>query len=338
MYSFVNDYSHLCHKKILEKISECLSQAEPGYGYDRHCAVAKDRINQACAGLAGDIHFIPGGTQVNLVALSAFLRPHQAALAATTAHIHDHEAGAIESRGHKIHLIATGDGKLSPALLDPVVQAHQAENTAQAKLVYISDTTELGGVYRKKELEALSQYCRDRGLILYLDGARLGSALTARDNDLTLPDLARLCDAFFIGGTKNGALLGEALLIQKESLKEDFRPIMKQNGAILAKSFLMGLQFEVLFEDRLFFDLAAHANHMAMRLAEGMEKKGVRFLQPPQSNQLFPILRKEEIQRLRKDFLFEDWKEEGEDLASVRFVTSFMTQEEEVDALIAALS
>lgn len=337
MEYFVNDYSEICHPRILDRMRDHLTDPQAGYGYDIHCDRAKELLYKEMGRSDGDIHFIPGGTQANLVAIAAFLRPHQAVIGARTAHIHDHEAGAIESRGHKIYLADSPDGKLRPEAIDPLVQSHQAENTAHPKLVYISDTTEVGTVYTKKEIKALYDYCESRDLILYIDGARLGSALTSPANDMSLADFAKYSHAFFIGGTKNGAMIGEALVIMKDELKEDFRVIMKQNGAILAKSFVTGIQFEVLFEDGLYYDLADHANKLAMKLAEALQEKGYNLIQDAQSNQIFPIFTKEKIRELRENFAFEDWAEEGEGLYSVRFVTSWATKESSVDALIRAL-
>lgn len=337
MEYFVNDYSEICHPKILDRMRDYLTDPQAGYGYDIHCDNAKELLYKEMGRSDGDIHFIPGGTQANLVAIAAFLRPHQAVIGAQTAHIHDHEAGSIESRGHKIYLADSPDGKLRPEAIDRLVQSHQAENTAHPKLVYISDTTEVGTVYTKGEIKALYNYCEDEGLLLYIDGARLGSALTSPANDMTLADFAKYSHAFFIGGTKNGALLGEALVIMKDDLKEDFRVIMKQNGAILAKSFVTGLQFEVLFEDGLYYDLATHANRLALKLADALQAKGYQLIQEAQSNQIFPIFTKEKIRELRENFAFEDWAEEGEGLYSVRFVTSWATKESSVDALIRAL-
>lgn len=337
MRYFVNDYSEFCHPSILDAMKEVLKVPQPGYGYDSHCDRAKELLYREMGRSDGDIHFIPGGTQANLVTIAAFLRPHQAVIGAKTAHIHDHEAGAIESRGHKIFLLDSPDGKLRPDMIDPLFKSHQAENTAHPKLVYISDTTEVGTVYTKQEIQDLYQYCEDNGLILYIDGARLGSALTSPVNDMTLADFANYSHAFFIGGTKNGALLGETLVIMKDELKEDFRVIMKQNGAILAKSFVTGLQFEVLFEKGLYYDLASHANDMAMKLAKGLKDKGYDMIQEAQSNQLFPVMTEAKKKELRQSFAFEDWAEEGEGLCSVRFVCSWATEEADVDALIEAL-
>ncbi|WP_304262190.1 low specificity L-threonine aldolase [Kallipyga massiliensis] len=337
MEYFVNDYSKICHPRILDRMRDHLTDPQAGYGYDIHCDRAKELLYKEMGRSDGDIHFIPGGTQANLVAIAAFLRPHQAVIGARTAHIHDHEAGAIESRGHKIYLADSSDGKLRPEAIDHLVQSHQAENTAHLKLVYISNTTEVGTVYTKKEIKALYDYCVSQDLILYIDGARLGSALTSPVNDMSLADFAKYSHAFFIGGTKNGAMIGEALVIMKDELKEDFRVIMKQNGAILAKSFVTGIQFEVLFEDGLYYDLADHANKLAMKLAGALREKGYDLIQEAQSNQIFPIFTKEKIRELRENFAFEDWAEEGEGLYSVRFVTSWATKESSVDALIRAL-
>jgi threonine aldolase len=284
------------------------------------------------------IHFLTGGTQTNLTAISAFLRPHHAAIAAITGHINVHETGAIEATGHKVLTVNSGkDGKLTPAGIQAVLDAHPDEHMVKPKLVYISDTTENGAVYTKSEVEQLSTFCKENHLYFYMDGARLGSALTSSANDLELSDLPNLVDAFYVGGTKNGALLGEALVICNDALKEDFRFYMKQKGAMLAKGRLTGIQFLELFRDNLFFDLAAYANAMATKISEGIDAAGYGFLTPPVSNQIFPILPNTLLKELHQQFNFFDWEKVDDEHTAVRLVTSWATKEEAVDAFVESL-
>lgn len=338
MYNFINDYNCLGHPTILKKMEELALEKSVGYGLDLHCDRARSLIKKEIANDNVDIHFLTGGTATNLIAISAFLRPHHAVIGTENAHIHEHEAGSIEATGHKVLTVETEDGKLRPLDVIRVLQDHKHDNQVKAKMVYISNSTEVGTIYSKEELKNLYDCCKENDLILFIDGARIASAIMAEDSDLSLKDIAELSDAFYIGGTKNGALLGEALVIVKEELKEDFRYIMKQKGGIMAKSFLMGIQFECLFEEGLYYELASHANEMAKRLARGLEDLGISFIQKPQSNQLFPIFDKKQIIELRKNFAFEDWARESDKLYSVRFVTTWVTEEKEVDALIKACS
>jgi threonine aldolase len=338
MYSFKNDYSEGAHPQILNTLVDTNLVQEEGYGEDRYSLEAAELLKKkmACSDVA--VHFLTGGTQTNMTAIAAFLRPHEAAIAAHTGHINVHETGAIEATGHKVLAVSSGkDGKLTVAGIQAMLDAHPDEHMVKPKLVYISDTTENGAVYTKSELEALSSFCKSHQLYLYLDGARLGSALTSPVNDLELSDLPKLVDAFYIGGTKNGALLGEALVICNDALKEDFRYLMKQKGAMLAKGRLTGIQFLVLFRDDLYSDLAAHANAMAFKLSKAIQDAGYAFLTPPVSNQIFPILPHDVIEQLRRQFYFYDWEQIDADHSAVRLVTSWATKEEAVDAFIETL-
>lgn len=336
MISFTNDYSEGAHPRILEKLAASNLEQNRGYGEDVHCNKAKEYIKQQINREDVDIHFIPGGTQTNLLVISSFLRPHQCVIAADTGHINVHETGAIEATGHKVVTLPSPDGKLTPQMIQKVLEGHDGEHMVQPKMVYISDTTELGTIYTKKELEEIQEVCRENGLLLFLDGARLASALTCKANDLSLADIARLVDVFYIGGTKNGALIGEALVICKEELKEDFRYMIKQRGAMLAKGFVMGIQFETLFlpEDSLYYDLAKHANLMAEQIAEAITACGYEFYVPVVSNQLFPVLPNTLLTELEKRFLFSRQAKVGEDKTAIRFVTSWATTQEQVKELI----
>jgi len=333
MYSFMNDYSEGAHPRILELLMKANLEQNVGYGEDLHSAKAKEYMKKLLQNKKVDIHFIPGGTQTNLLVISAFLRPHQCVIAADTGHINVHETGAIEATGHKVVAMPCTNGKLTPAAIQEALDYHVGEHMTQPKLVYVSNSTELGTIYSKAELSAIHHLCRNNGLILYLDGARIGSALTSRSNDLELSDIAQLVDVFYIGGTKNGALLGEALVIVKDELKEDFRYLIKQRGAMMAKGFVAGIQFEALFQDNLFFELAAHANEMAEKIATELKKCGYSFYVPPCTNQLFPVLPNDLIEKLSEQFLFSIQAKVDKEHSAIRFVTSWATTQKSVDSL-----
>ncbi len=334
MIHFINDYSEGAHPRILEQMMKSNLEQNAGYGLDAHSERARAYIKRELQKEEADIHFIPGGTQTNLLAVSSFLRPHQCVIAADTGHVNVHETGAIEATGHKVVTVPHRDGKLTPEGIRGVLDSHAGEHMVQPKLVYLSDTTELGTIYTKQELEAIRQLCKEEKLLLFLDGARLGSALTCKENDLTLKDIADLTDAFYIGGTKNGALLGEALVICRQELKEDFRYFIKQRGAMPAKGFVLGLQFEALFQDRLYYELGAHANRMAEKLAAAIAERGFSFFAPVCSNQLFPILPNEMIDRMAQEYGFLVQEALGERHSVIRLVTSWATPESNVDKLI----
>lgn len=330
MYSFKNDYSEGAHPRILKALMESnLEQAE-GYGADSYSLKAIELLKQQMGRSDVDIHFFSGGTQTNLTTLSAFLRPHEAVIAANTGHILVHETGAIEATGHKVISVEVTDGKLNPLHIQAVLAEHADEHMVKPKLVYISNTTEIGTIYKKGELEQLSRFCKDNHLILFMDGARLGSALCTAESDLKFSDLATLVDAFYIGGTKNGALIGEALVICFDTLKEDFRFHMKQKGALLAKGRLLGIQFLELFRDNLYFDLAMHANEMADILRNEISKAGFAFLTNSPSNQIFPILPNSTIRELQNKYSFYIWKNVDLNTSAIRLVTSWATKEEAV--------
>lgn len=337
MYSFNNDYSEGAHPRILNALIETNLKQEIGYGEDRYSLKAIELLKQRIGRTDVDIHLLTGGTQTNLIAISAFLRPHEAAIAASTGHIFTHETGSIEATGHKVLSTETADGKLTPAHIQAILDAHTDEHMVKPKLVYISNSTEIGTIYTKNDLEQLRDFCKVHNLILFMDGARLGSALCSAENDLVLNDLPELVDAFYIGGTKNGALIGEALVICRDSLKEDFRYHMKQKGGLLAKGRLLGIQFLELFRDNLYFELAAHANQMADLLREGISKENFTFLTHSPSNQLFPILPNSLIAELQKNYLFQIWERIDSDYSAIRLVTSWATKEDEVLTFIEEL-
>lgn len=333
MYSFMNDYSEGAHPRILELLTKSNYEQNTGYGEDIHSKKAKDYIKKHLKKDNVDIHFIPGGTQTNLLVISSFLRPHQCIIAAETGHVNVHETGAIEATGHKVVTVPSKDGKVTPSAIEQVLNYHSDEHMVQPKMVYISNSTELGTIYKKEELTALHQLCKSKGLLLFLDGARIGSALTSKPNNLELSDIADSVDVFYIGGTKNGALLGEALVICNKELKEDFRYLIKQRGALMAKGFVAGIQFEALFQDNLFFELGAHANEMANKIALVLKECGYSFYAEPYTNQLFPILPNPLLEKLSKEFLYSVQTKVDDQNTVVRFVTSWATTLESVDAL-----
>lgn len=333
MYVFRNDYSEVAHPRILELLTKYSLEPNIGYGEDVHSDRAKELIKDLIGNHSADIHFIPMGTQTNLLVISSFLRPHQCVIAPDTGHVAVHETGAIEATGHKVFTVSTPDGKLTSEDIEKVIHSHTDEHMVQPKMVYISNTTELGTIYTKEELTSVSNTCKKFNLLLFLDGARLGSALTCKTNDLDIKDIADLVDVFYIGGTKNGAMLGEALIILKKELKEDFRFLIKQRGAMMAKGFVLGIQFEALFQDNLFFDLAVHANEMAERLAEIIEQFGYSFLAKPYTNQVFPIFPDLLLEKMSENFVYEFIEKVDSNNSAVRFVTSWATPKESVEAL-----
>lgn len=337
MYSFRNDYSEGAHPKILQALIDTNLEQTCGYGMDPRCQAAADLIRRLCKAPDADIHFTVGGTQTNLLVIASLLRPYEAVIAAHTGHVNVHETGAIEATGHKVCTAYAPDGKLTPELVESVVNGHSSEHMVLPRLVYISDTTEIGTIYTKAELQALRDCCDKHGLFLFLDGARLGSALTAEGNDLTLPDLAALTDAFYIGGTKNGVLFGEALVMRAPN--EHFRWHMKQRGAVLAKGRLLGVQFQALLEDGLYLDLARHANEMAFCLRDGVAALGYPFPVASPSNQQFPVLPNSVVKALLdKGYEFEIDRAVDADHTCVRFVTSWATPESAIDAFLKDLA
>ena len=335
MLSFRNDYSEGAHPSILRALEAINFEPMPGYGLDRCCQEAADTIRALCAAPEADVHFLMGGTQVNKTAIAAFLRPYEAAIAAETGHICVHETGAVEQDGHKILTVPTADGKLTPELIQGVLESHSGEHMVLPRLVYLSNTTELGTVYSREELSAISDLCRKSGLLLYCDGARLGAAMAA--GDTVFADYAALCDAFTIGGTKNGLFLGEALVIVRPALQPHFRWCMKQQGAVLAKGWLLGLQFSTILQNGLYLDLARHANAAADRIRAALEELGIPCLVDSPSNQVFPILPGDKVQPFLENCACEIQQKMEDGGLCVRLVTSWATQGGEVDALIKLL-
>ena len=341
MIYFNNDYSEGCHSAVLQRLEETNLVQTPGYGCDSFCAAAADKIRKLCGTNDIAVHFLVGGTQTNLTVIDAALRPHQGVLCAESGHIHVHETGAVEATGHKVLALPSADGKISADQIRHAVEAHRAdgafEHMSQPKLVYISNPTELGTLYSLDELTDISKTCHDLGLYLFLDGARLGYGMTARDNDISMADLARLCDVFYIGGTKVGALFGEAVVISNPVLGEDFRYLVKQHGGMLAKGRLLGVQFDALFTDDLYFHIARHANILADRIRDTLAALHYPLLVPGSTNQIFAILPDAVLDRLSLEFSFSEQQRVDENHRAVRFCTSWATTEEQVTALCDAL-
>ena len=334
-YSFRNDYSEGAHPRILEALGRTNPEQTDGYGTDPHCEHARTLIARHLEAPDADIHFLVGGTQANLTVIAAALRPYQAVIAADTGHISVHETGAIEATGHKVLAQPSPDGKLTPAMIQAAVDAHPNEHMVQPGMVYLSNSTEIGTIYTKEQLEEISECCLRNRLLLFLDGARLSSALTAEGSGLSLSDLARLCDAFYIGGTKCGAMFGEAVVLTNDALKRDFRYLMKQRGGLLAKGRLLGIQFECLFEDDLYFDLGRRANALSLRLRDGLSAAGIRMLSDSPTNQQFPILPDVLVAALAEDYAFETERKLADGRTAIRLVTSWATPESAVEAFLA---
>ena len=341
MIYFNNDYAEGCHEAVLNALVRTNMEQTPGYGEDCHCASAAAKIRKLCGREDVAVHFLVGGTQTNLTVIDAALRPHQGALCAVTGHINVHETGAVEATGHKVLSLPSDDGKITAAQVEAYVLAHRAdgafEHIVQPKLVYISNPTEMGTLYNRAELEALSETCRKLGLYLFMDGARLGYGLAATGNDVTMADIARLCDAFYIGGTKVGLLFGEAVVIGNPVLAEDFRYIMKQHGGMLAKGRLLGVQFDAILEDDRYFKIAEHADKLADTLRAAFDELNVPYLVPGITNQIFPILPDAVLDELAKTFCFTEMERVDAAHRAVRFCTSWATKAENVDKLCSDL-
>lgn len=339
MIRFECDYCEGAHERIMQRLCETNMEQTPGYGEDAHCAHARELIKEACRAPEAEVHFLVGGTQANTTVITAVLRPHQGVISAVSGHISAHETGAIEARGHKALALPSADGKITAAQVRACYEEHwndaNHEHLVQPGMVYISHPTENGTVYTKAELEELYSTCRECSLPLFIDGARLGYGLAAEGSGLTLPDIAALCDVFYIGGTKVGALFGEAVVITNPELMRDFRYFIKQGGGMLAKGRLLGVQFEVLFEDGLYFEISRRAVELAQRLRRAFEDAGFPMLFDSPTNQQYPILPDELIEKLGKKYSFSFWQRVDESRSAVRFCTSWATREESVDALIA---
>lgn len=334
---FQCDYSEGALPEILERLGKTNLEQTPGYGEDEYCEHARALIKEACGTPEADVHFLVGGTQANVTVISSILRPYQGVLCASTGHINVHETGAVEHGGHKVLPLFSADGLIKASQIEEAVSAHFAdesfEHIVQPGMVYISFPSEFGTIYSKAELEAISEVCRRWNLPLFIDGARLGYGLTCDRCDLSLKDIASLSDVFYIGGTKQGALFGEAVVITNDALKKDFRYNIKQNGGMLAKGRLLGLQYEALFEDGLYFRAARHANELAVKVHEAFASKGYEFLVDSPTNQQFPILPRDVVERLQERFSFSIWQTLPDGRIGTRFCTSWATRGEAVEEL-----
>lgn len=341
MIQFQCDYNEGAHPRILERLIQTNLEQTVGYGEDHYCESARNMIREVCGRADADVHFLVGGTQVNATVISSVLKPYQGVVCAHTGHINVHETGAIEHGGHKVLAIPSKNGKLAADDLLKCIQDHYSEDgpehTVQPGMVYISFSTETGTIYSLSEIRAIRHVCTEYGLPLFIDGARLGYGLASEGCDVTLKDIADLADVFYIGGTKQGALFGEAVVITNNDLKKDFRYCIKQNGGMLAKGRLLGIQFLTLFEDGLYFRLSEHAVSLALKIRDAFKAKGYPFIADSPSNQQFPILPDEVLEKLGKDFLFSIWQKTDEKHTAVRFCTSWATSPEAVDKLLNAI-
>lgn len=338
MIRFECDYAEGAHPLIMKRLLETNEEQTPGYGLDSYCEKARELIKKECGHEDIDVHFLVGGTQTNLTVIASMLRSYQGVIAADSGHISGHETGAIEATGHKVLTLPSEDGKISAQQIASLCKEHREDSSrehfVQPAMVYISNPTETGTIYSKKELEEISAVCKELGLPLFLDGARLGYGLVSPDNDLTLKDITDCCDVFYIGGTKVGALFGEAVVIKNEALKKDFRYNMKQRGGLLAKGRLLGIQFQTLFEENLYVEISKKAVELAIEIREAFRKKGYNFLYDSTTNQQFPIIPNDKLDILAKKYSYTFWCKVDDTHSAVRFCTSWATKEEYVKELV----
>lgn len=339
MIRFNNDYHNGAHPKILESLIQTNTESYGGYGLDDWCEKAAAEIKKHLDQPEAAIHFLIGGTQVNYTVIAAALRPYQSVICADSGHIQVHETGAVENTGHKIQALPSVDGKITAGQIAAQAEAYRTscvqEHITQPKLVYLSFPTEYGTLYSRQELEAISQVCKTYDLYLFIDGARMGYGLGSPRADVTLRDIAHLCDVFYIGGTKCGALFGEALVITNPALQPDFRSYMKQNGAMLAKGWLLGLQFYTLFRDGLYFDITRQADQYAMQIKQAFQEKGIPAFLESFTNQQFVVVENSQMEKLAQHYIFEFDHKVDDTHSCIRFCTSWSTQPQEVAALIA---
>ena len=333
MFNFRNDYSDICYPEILDYIKENLDQINPGYGVDDHSKNAEKLIKEKLEDENVDIYFIHGGTGANILGVSVGMLAQESIIAATSGHIEDQEAGAIEACGIKIETIPTNDGKITKKSLEEKYKSFTNEHHTVPRKVYISNTTEVGTLYSKKDLEELYDFCKKHDLYLFMDGARLAHAMTNEKSDLKFKDLTKLCDIFYFGGTKNGLMFGEALVIVNDNLKKNFRYLQKQKGAMLAKGFVTGMMFERLFQDDLYIKGAKKAYQMAEKLAQGFEEKGYKLAYKFESNQVFVEISDKDIKKW-EEFAYFEVGEKRADKFVARFVTTYKSQEKEIEEFL----
>ena len=340
MIFFRSDYSLGAHPKVLEALMQTNMEHTDGYGEDKFSYETADMIRQMIGKPEAHVHFMVGGTPTNTITIASALRPYEGVISAESGHIYVHETGSVEATGHRVFAAPTADGKLRPDDVEKVLLHHEDEHTVIPRMVYITHPTENGGIYTKVELTALSQCCKKHGLYLYMDGARLGTALTWPGNDLSLKDIADLTDAFYIGGTKLGALFGEALIITDDKINQDFRYMIKRQCALLAKGRLISIQLRALLEggeDSLYYQLSKHENTLAVQLAEGIKGAGYKFWIPPCTNQVFVIMPDDLVEELEENFFFYRWAKYDENNTVIRLVISWGSTEEDVMALLKAI-
>ena len=341
MLSFECDYTEGAHERILQRLAEANREHLSGYGSDRYCESAKEKIRRECQCPQAEISFLVGGTQTNAVVIDAMLKSYEGVVAVKTGHINVHEAGAIEYTGHKVMEIPQHEGKMDAGELEAYLESFWGdvdyEHMVFPGMVYISHPTEYGTLYSKKELEELSGVCRKYKIPLYMDGARLGYGLMSKETDVTLPMIAEYCDVFYIGGTKVGALCGEAVVFTKNNMPAHFLTIVKQHGALLAKRWILGLQFDTLFTDGMYYEISRHAIEMAELLKKGFEEKGYPFFIKSPTNQQFIILENQQMEKLKKEVTYSQWEKIDKTHTVVRFATSWATTEEDVKKLIALI-
>lgn len=338
MIQFDNDYTTGAHEAILNRLVETNNVQMSGYGTDPHSKNARNAIKKACGSEDIDVYFVTGGTQANIISINASLRPYQGVITADTGHINVLEAGAIEAIGHKLLEMPSEDGKIYAADVRELCEEYEASNSqmhvVQPGMIYLSNPTENGTLYTKQELEELRSVSDDHNLILFMDGARLGYSLVAEENDITLAEITALFDIFYIGGTKIGALFGEAIVIRNEEIQAYFQTVIKQKGGLLAKGRTLGIQFEVLFEDKLYFELSKNAVTKAMQIKEALLDQGIQLKYEASTNQLFPIMPNAWLEILEEKYKFNFWHKENETETVVRICTSWDTTSENVEALI----
>jgi len=338
---FICDYNEGAHPSILKRLSETNMCQTVGYGEDEFCAEARRKIAARIGREDLDIHFLVGGTQTNATAIASILKPYQGVVCASSGHINVHETGAIEHSGHKVLALPSADSKITAAQIDECFAEHHSdanhEHIVQPGMVYISFPTELGMLYTKAELKAIKAVCEKWEAPLYIDGARLGYGLVSPECDVKLEELPELCDAFYIGGTKQGALFGEALILVNPALRKDFRYFIKQNGGMLAKGRLLGIQFDTLFTDDLYFEMAKSAVSKAYRIRDAFKAAGFEMFAESPTNQQFVMLTPEAEAKLSESFCYEFWQKAPNGLSVVRFCTSWATTDANVDALVEAI-
>lgn len=336
MINLRNDYCSIAHSDILNELLKCNNKTYVGYGLDEETEIAKELIKKEIGNENADIHFLPGGTVTNKVFISHILKPYEAVISCETGHINVHETGTIEQSGHKVLTVPSVNGKALAEDIEKIIKIHADEHMVKPKIVYISNPTELGTIYNKKELTSISNICKQYGLYLYVDGARLATALTSTNNDMNIKEFSSLVDGYYIGGTKNGLVLGEALVLLNNDFKKDIRYSIKHFGGMYCKGFVTGIQFKTLFSNNLFYNIGVTQNKLAQKLYNGLSDIGVEFLFKQDTNQIFPIFKNECINELKKSLMFEIW-EVGKTHTVIRFVTHYNLTEEDIDETISII-